>query len=288
MSADSTFAAGRDFIYRQGRLLDRRLFATVFEGASAQGVLDALRGYRNSDGGLGHGLEPDKRCPESQPLDVEMALHVMDMAGAPDRGMVLGTLDFLATVTTPDGGVPVVLPSIAAYPRAQHWGDGVFPPELNPTAGIVGLLFKFGIQHPWVDQAAAFCWRELTRELPGDAHSISEVLIFLEYVPDRDRAEAMIPAVGEQLSHAALFRRDPADESYGLSPLHFAPTPSRRWRGLFSDEEIKGHLERLQRDQQPDGGWPLSWEPPSEASMLEWRGHLTLQALQTLVAYGRI
>src|SRR5579875_2503361 len=74
VSGENIFAAARDFIYREGRLLDQR-------------VLEALRGYRNAAGGFGHGLEPDKRCPASQPLDVETALQTMDAAGAVDAGM---------------------------------------------------------------------------------------------------------------------------------------------------------------------------------------------------------
>jgi len=70
---DNEFAAGRTFILRQGRLLERRLLAACFEGGPAAGVVDALRGYRNDDGGFGHGLEPDKRCPASLPIDVEVA-----------------------------------------------------------------------------------------------------------------------------------------------------------------------------------------------------------------------
>lgn len=37
-----------------------------------------------------------------------------------------------------------------------------------------------------------------------------------------------------------------------------------------------------------DGGWPITWEPPSEASALEWRGVATLKALLTLRSYGRL
>ena len=57
---------------------------------------------------------------------------------------------------------------------------------------------------------------------------------------------------------------------------------------LFSDEVIGAHLDSLQRKQEPDGGWPISWEPPSEASRLEWRGIVTLGALRTLTSYGRL
>jgi hypothetical protein len=285
---NNTFAAGRDFIYREGRLLEQRLLATLFEGASPNGMLDALRGYRNDDGGFGHGLEPDVRCPDSQALDVEIALQTMDAAGQVDRAMALGACDFLASVSNDSGGVPIVLPSIAAYPHAEHWGDGRFPPGLNPTAGIAGLLYKLDIEHPWREGAADFCWAALDSSLPDDAHTLIEVFTFLEYAPDRDRAEALIPRVTAQLPTAALFNADPNAEGYGLTPLHFAPAPTSRWRALFDDATIAGHLDRLQTAQAPDGGWTIVWQPPSQASTLAWRGRVTLDALRVLHAYGRL
>src|SRR5215472_16748157 len=95
---DTQFAAGRDFIQRQGRLVERRLFATCFEGAPAAGVVDALRGYANDDGGFGHGLEPDKRCPASLPIDVEVALQTMVAAKASDPALIGRACDYLAGV----------------------------------------------------------------------------------------------------------------------------------------------------------------------------------------------
>ena len=92
------FAAGRDFLLREGRLLERRLFATCFEGAPATGVVDAVRAFRNNDGGFGHGLEPDVRCPASLPVDVEVAFQALATARAADRGLVLGACDYLAKV----------------------------------------------------------------------------------------------------------------------------------------------------------------------------------------------
>jgi hypothetical protein len=122
----------------------------------------------------------------------------------------------------------------------------------------------------------------------GDAHSISEVLVFLAQVPDRERAGSIAGHVGTWLADAEWFRRDPADPGYGLTPLHLAPAPDSPWSQLFDDATIEGHLDRMVRDQQPDGGWGITWEPPGEASTLEWRGIETLRALRTLAAYGRI
>jgi hypothetical protein len=86
----------------------------------------------------------------------------------------------------------------------------------------------------------------------------------------------------------SLVKLDPEAPGYGLSALHFAPAADSRWRALFTDAQISTNLDHLQRSQQPDGGWTISWEPPSEASVLDWRGVVTLDALRTLTSYGRL
>src|SRR6476661_5154691 len=110
-----------DFIWRNTRLLDRRRFSHLFLGAATSPVVAALQAYQNADGGFGNALEPDKRCPDSQPVDVEVALRVLDELGDDSVwrvGIVERAIDFLAEITTPDGGIPFVLPSVRAFPRA--------------------------------------------------------------------------------------------------------------------------------------------------------------------------
>lgn len=286
---DSILDNARSFLLREGRLLERRLFATLFQAAPAVGVVDSLRAYQNPDGGFGHGLEPDKRCPDSLPIDVETAFQTLLTAGGPpSEPMVSRACDWLATVAAPDGAVPLALPVMEAYPRAEHWSDWTYTPGLNPTAGLAGLLHQMGSDHPWLTRATDWCWSALEHGFPGDAHAMSETLVFLEHVPDRDRAERLAQGVGEWLPKLSHYRADPADPSYGVTPLHLAPTPGSRWRRLFADDVIEGHLDRLAGDQQPDGGWAITWEPPGVASTLEYRGIETLRALRVLTAYQRI
>ena len=289
---DDKFAAGRDFLLREGRLLERRLFATCFEGAPATGVVDAVRAFRNDDGGFGHGMEPDVRCPASLPIDVEVAFQALATAKAADQRLVLAACDYLAKVAASvaaGGAVPPALPVIESFPRAAHWSEWTYEPGLNPTAGLVGLLNRMGVTHPWVDEATAFCWARLDEaNLPSEAHTLSEVLAFLEAMPDDDRTAAAAASVVESLSEASSWRASPEDPGYGLSPLSVAPLADSRWRRLFPENELAAHLDRLQRDQQADGGWPITWEPPSQAAVLEWRGIVTLGALRTLVSYGRL
>jgi hypothetical protein len=287
MTTDIAFNAARDFIRREGRVLEQRLFATIFEGAPASGVTAALTGFRNSDGGFGHGLEPDKLCPESVPIDVEIAFRTMDAAGTIDRAMIDSACDWLATMSI-GGAVPPASPVIESYPRAEHWSDWTYRPDINPTAGLAGLLHKFGVDHPWVAGATAYCWERLETALPDEAHALGEALVFLEHVDDRDRVAPIAARVGDHLPKVTMLRLDAQDPSYGVTPLHYAPDPASPWRALFSDETIAAHLDRLQSDQQPDGGWALTWQPPSQAATLAYRGMFTVWALQVLSAYGRI
>jgi len=276
----------------QARLLERRLFATCFLGQPAAGVADALRGYQNDDGGFGHALEPDVRCPASLPIDVETAFQALAAAGAVDRGMVIAACDFLARAAEDagaGGAVPPAFPVIESYPRAAHWTEWTYQPGLNPTAGLAGLLYQLGIDHPWRSAGAGYCWQQLeSGGLPGDAHALKEVLVFLEHAPDRRRASQHAAALAANLASIPLFHLDPDAPGYGLSPLDVAPQATSRWRALFTDAQIDAHLDRLQKDQQADGGWPLTWEPPSQAAVAEWRGVVTLQALRTLTSYGRL
>src|SRR5262245_19917145 len=123
------FDTGRAFLDREGRLIERRLTAVLFDGADPTGVVDAVRAYRNPDGGFGHGLEPDKRCPASLPIDVESALEILWTSGAADvDDLVRGACDWLASVAASDGAVPLSFPVMEAYPRAEHWSEWTYAP----------------------------------------------------------------------------------------------------------------------------------------------------------------
>jgi hypothetical protein len=289
---DDAFAAADRFLLDQARLLERRLFATCFLGQPAGRVVDALRGYQNDDGGFGHALEPDTRCPASLPVYIETAFQALAAAGTVDHDMVTRACDFLARAAEEagaSGAVPLAFPVIESFPRAAHWTAWTYQPGLNPTAGLVGLLYQLGVDHPWRSAGAAYCWEQLeSGGLPGDAHALKEILVFLEHVPDRDRANPHAAALAANLVSIPLFHLDPDAPGYGLSPLGVAPQASSRWRAMFTDAQIGAHLDWVQKDQQADGGWPITWEPPSRAAVSEWRGIVTLGALRTLTSYGRL
>ena len=121
-----------------------------------------------------------------------------------------------------------------------------------------------------------------------DAHEIVAALSFLDHDPDRARAEAAAPGVAAQAHEAGWFTDRTGATSYTLTPLDLVPTPESVGRAAFDDALIEAHLDDLASRQEADGGWPISFDPPSQAATLEWRGRWTVGALTTLRAYGRL
>ena len=282
---DDGFRRARDFVYANARLLDRRRFGARFEAADPAGVVSAVLAHRNADGGFAHGLEPDTRTPHSQPLDTWIGLELLQESGmAPDDAVVTSACDWLASVA-PDGGLPTLLPTIVGYPRASHWQEAdEYEPSLLPTADLTAVLLRWGVAHPWVERASEWCHAHLAKETPSGAHEIRSGLTFLAESPDdlvADRLAAALPT-------AQWYRGDADDPEYGVTPLSIAPTPDSRWRSLFDDALIEAHLDRLERDQQPDGGWEVTWQPAEGASMTDCRGAVTVEALQVLQTHGRL
>jgi hypothetical protein len=281
-----------DFIWRNARLLERHLFARRFLRASAEHVVQALRCYQNDDGGFGNALEPDLRGPDSQPIHVDMALRIFQEIEMAPPEMVARACSYLASVTGETGGVPAILPSAARYPRAGHWQPSVWIADsLNPTAMIAGLLHSLHVGHAWLDRADAFCWKRIAETKAESGYDLAAVYCFLNNAPDRRRAVQLAEEVADAIPTASFFALDPEDFEGGvhaLTPLHLAPTPDAMAAGLFAPELLGAHIDHLMDQQQDDGGWPITWEPPSAMAALQWRGIETVRALVTLQEYGAI
>ena len=282
------FDRARDFVLRHARLIDRHRFAFRFESGPADAVVFALRPYQNADGGFGHALEPDLRCAASQPVPAEHALQILDEVDEFDPEIVLRCCDWLSTVTTEEGGVPFVLGSVAEGPHAPWW-KGTGDADFNPTAGIVGLLHKHAVKHPWVTVATAYCWRRLEGGALGKVGPDDAICIlqFLEWTPERERAGAAFDELGE-IVRSKLVANDPQATGYVKMPLEFAPDPGRMARRLFDAATMENHLDALAARQQDDGGWPITWEPPSAAARSEWRAYMTIKWLDVLDNYSRL
>ncbi|MCM3626989.1 hypothetical protein M3194_06395 [Paenibacillus glycanilyticus] len=283
------FEKAATFIWNNGRLLERRIFELFFLDGSADRVLDALKSYQNEDGGFGHALEPDVRAPESQPLFIEFGLRTLYEADIKDKELAAAICSYVAQHADLQQGIPTIMTSSSHYPRAAHWN---FPaseqPSFSRLTGLVGLLNWQGLNHAWLDQAVGVCLNDISSSGYEDSHTILTAFCLLESLPQTDEVNKLYTKLSEELYQAKFFCLEAPSQSYGLTPLDFAPVSDSYCRRIFSDEVIEAHLNVLESQQEEDGGWQIQWEPPSELARLEWRAYKTLKSLITLKSYNRI
>jgi len=285
--SESILDRAETFIWKNARLLERHLFAYHFKDGPKEAVISTLLAYQNPDGGFGNALEPDIRCPDSQPVPVEHALKILNTVGF-ESNIAKTACDYLLTITTPEGGVPWLTPSALSYPRAPWWNVDQNPPaSLNPTAGIVAQLHKNKFQHPWLEPATEFCWSQIATLEPKEMHEMGVVLSFLYHVSDRNRAEDALNRLVKPFIESDLIA-DVNETGYVRKPLDWANTPDHPLRKYFKPEDIEANLDIVVADQQEDGGWNITWPATSPTCELEWRGWLTLEKLLTLKANGRL
>ena len=289
------FSKARDFILTNARMIERRLFQFHFEGDSNEGVYHAVYAYRNSDGGFGHGMEPDTASPESQPLFSIMALATLDEVGFLNKEILLNDfMPYFNSVATEKGGIPWMLRPTSEYPCADHFKTVKEWAALSTTAPLLGLLEKYEVNHPWKEKAEAFIWQEIERI--GEKHAFCHLcvprrLLFLEHTRSKEKAAKALDDLKKWIFTDGVLCKDRTDEGWGLygkpHSLCYAPAPGSILREIFSRKKIDSDLDELIRRQKEDGRWD-TWYGISEGMKLEWAGIQTLWTLKTLKNYNRI
>jgi hypothetical protein len=278
-------AAAETFIWSTARLLDRHRYAMVFEDGPAEPVIEALRAYRNPDGGFGHALEPDVRCPSSQPSPTLTALEILAEAGATDGELARSAHGWIAQIAGPDGGVPSALPGFDGYPHAPWYTAE--PGSMLTFALAAACHESRTASGEWLERATNWCWRSIeTRKQPA-GYWLKFALAFLDTVPDEERARAAIASFADRVDPSAV---EPIGGSEGeaLRPLDLSPRPGSRSRALVTEAQIETHLDAVASGQQEDGGWMFDWLAWSLAQTADWRGIVTIRALTWLRDNGRL
>jgi hypothetical protein len=270
-------AAAR-FVAGHARLLDRHRHAALIEGGAKPPVLDALRAYRNDDGGFGHALEPDVRAPSSQPGATLYALETLAELDACDDRLAGDAAAWVARIAGGDGAVPAVVGDIDAWPHAPWW-----QPEAGTflTAAFAGVLHECGVRTEWRDRATEWSWEHIRTDAVSEIYRWKSFVAFLDHAGDRDRAEAELERIREPVQELLAGDVD-------LTPLDYSPWPHLASRALFPPALIERELDALAAGQQEDGGWTFPWPAWSPGATLDWRGSVTVRALHVLRANGRL
>jgi hypothetical protein len=292
---DVDVQAAVTFVSGSARVLDRRRLDLLLGTGTPEAVLAALDGYANDDGGFGWGLEPDQRCPESQPSGAMHALEALVEAAAVDSPRVPPLLAWLQRQTLLDGGLPFALPMRDPTGSAPFWTVA------DPTASALQTTSQVAAQghrlararrdvadSPWLHTATDYCLAAIERM--DDAPPAHELLFAVRFA---DALHGAVAEAGDLLDR--LGRYLPADGTVPvaggsagetLRPLNFSPEPDDASRRLFAPGVIDADLARLTAEQQPDGGWRVDFASYSPMAGVEWRGYATVEAVGVLRRNG--
>lgn len=290
------------FIMESARPLEKAMFNHRFRGGSTGEVLAAMAPFQNSDGGFGHGLEPDLRLAESSALCTTSALDILVDLGIPgDDPLVTRAISYL--LKTHDAAThvwPIVPDSAEASPHAPWWNRAGLKETfghfmVNPRAKICGYLFHYPELNPEPfrrDLLTRILDRLATEEeaVPGDTLLNYLALSQCMHLPVDARARlekslvTMIPASVET--------EESRWDAYCLKPIWVVKSPHSPHLSHFPDA-LQRNLDYEIEHQEEDGSWKPFWSwagsyPESWAvAEVEWRGLLTLGMLTVMAAFDR-
>lgn len=294
------------FIFERGRQPDAARLAHALGEQAPEAVARALRPYRNSDGGFGHGLEPDYRSPSSSPLATAIALRALaDVGSGADHPWVRGALTYLRSTFDDTRRRWTPTPAdVNAHPHAPWWHDAGEPfHELHehfrvmPRAEIVALLYRFGMnatEPEWLDALAQETVADFERippeRLTGHTLYHAREMAMEPTVPAalRERLIAhYLPHLGDRVAWD-----ETSWDGYVMQPALAVPSPDAPGHAhcrVGIDRNLDWWIERLR----PEGYWEPNWhwqgEYPEtwEAIRDEVRSAITWERLQILKRYGR-
>ncbi len=266
----------RDFVYSNGSLWERALYAYLFEGEPIERVHACLRCYQNPDGGYGHALEHDIRTPDSHPLALEYILGVFagDAERLPAGDLFDGASAWCEANLAADGSLKNP-PSVLEYPHAPWWKEG----GQHMPDSIAGNLAKLGKLSP---DFAASTRRWVTQNLTPD-HIRQNEWLFMAYhahdyymnVDDFPDVEQFRAATVDNIRACA---EKMPEKQYG-SLLAFAQPGSRVAAAM--PDLVTRSLDYLMDTQREDGGWS------DQHDLAQWFPMTTIGALCHLQRHGR-
>ncbi len=300
------FELACQWIHEHGRPLEVALLAHAFEDGPREAVLDALRAYRNPDGGFGRALEPDLRAPGSSGLATSIAIAHLAAVGCPaDDPLVTGVSTWGRSVFGREGLIWPLLPEASNdYPHAPWWHDeqgsvarSFLGFRIVPRAKMLAGLWPYAdeMSHAFLELVTEDAVRAI-ETAPEDALWVDAYAEAVELAEVPGLRPAWRERIARRLAPLAVAHvtRDPAQwTSYCVPPLRLAPTPYSVLATALADI-VPVQLDWIITHQSEDGAWEPTWDwrgsYPDEwaQARVEWRGILTLETLRALNAYGRI
>ena len=259
----------KDFIFKNGRLLERRLYSFFFENGNKDDVIKALVGYQNSDGGFGNGIEPDLLCPDSTAIGAETALYILDLLEITQDDIVDNLVKWILTAQNNDGYIEHPPKNMLYYPFQPWWKN----PDNIRILGIAAFFKKLNYKNDQFFRKVNIFF--LKTKTPEDIQVYSyPYFVYLKYCSNDDHDKNIF---------LDFLQRFPT--FLEKNKIHY-PLFSRYWFHFIDDvkeEVIKNELDFFISGIQEDGGLKIAFE-----DLPWWRPIFTLDGLIILKKFNII
>ncbi len=250
----------KDFIYKNGRLLERKLFSYFFEDGKKRDILKALIAHQNVDGGFGNGIEPDLICPDSIAIGAETAMYVLDLLGITKHEIINDLIEWIVNTQNKEGYISHPPENLYNYPHQPWWEN----PDNERIFVLAGMLKKWGVLK--INFFKKVREHFLSVEFPKEFNFYSyPYFVYLKYCSQTDDDKSKFSQI---IKHIPSILKE--------NQNHF-PLLSRYWFYAieYIDKEIlKSEIDRFIQVFQEDGGVKIAYE-----NLPWWRPIFTLDGL---------
>jgi hypothetical protein len=296
----STAARIRDEVARRGRPLELALIDYKSGTGDARTVLAALKPFQNSDGGFGHGLEPDFWMPQSSPMATSVGVGVLiDLGTSAQDPLVQTAMRYYEASYQPaEQRWIAVGPEVEQHPHAPWWSYEPIASEEsdtwdgNPSAAIISQLLHYRSLVSQLDLEALIeqAITHLQRQERFETHEIQCYISLYGELPVSQKA-VVKPILEDAI--AQLIETDTSKwDDYVPKPLDFIKSPQSPFYEGFQDI-VAAQLDYLIDIAEAKGFWAPTWswmgdEEHWSQACQQWIGVLAYNSLSTLQAFNRI
>ncbi|MFX1311259.1 MAG: hypothetical protein ACFFHD_01430 [Promethearchaeota archaeon] len=259
----------KEFIFKNGRLLERKLFSFFFENGNKDAVIKALVAYQNLDGGFGNGIEPDLLCPDSTAIGAETAMYILDLLGYEKNETIDHLFEWIIKEQNEQGYINHPPKNMYNYPF-QEWWRG--PDDLRILA-LSGFLKKWGIKDATFFKKVKDFYSNTS--LPEEFKIYDyPYFIYLKYLGENKEEKVMLQNVISQLT--SIFEKN--KEHYPLFGRHWYHALD-----IVDKRIIENQADNFFNGLKDDGGLKIIYQ-----NLPWWRPIWTLDGLILLKKSGII
>jgi hypothetical protein len=259
----------KEFIFKNGRLLERRLFSFFFENGNKDDVIKALLAYHNLDGGFGNGIEPDLLCPDSTAIGAETAMYILDLLEYVDNNITDQLFNWIIKEQNEEGYINHPPKNMYNYPFQEWWGN---PDDLR-IFSLAGFLKKWGLKDSDFFKKVKFFYSNSS--LPKEFKFYEyPYFTYLKYLGESEEEKKMLQQIITQLP--SIF--DNNKEHYSLF--------GRAWYhalDVVDEKVLENEADNFFNGLKEDGGLKIIYQ-----NLPWWRPIWTLEGLILLKKSGRI